>query len=133
MTDFDEALVGYLLSLEALTALVGDRVYPDYFPQEEQLPAVAYSLESDRSLRTQQGASALREAVYQINVWAETRKQAMTAAGAIREALDGYRGAFGDVPVAGAFLDGLDRARDPETGAYLISMRFTIHYRNREA
>ena len=133
MTDFDEALVNHLNSQPGLAALIGNRIYPDYFPQGGQLPAVAYTLEDDSSGHMMQGASGLRRAIYQINVWAETRREVMTVARQICRALDGYHGAFMDIPVPGVFLDGLDRERDPDTGAYCASMRFTIHYQQKEA
>ena len=133
MTDFDEALVGHLLSQPGLAALVANRIYPDYFPQNGQLPTVAYTLEDESSSRLLQGVSGLRRAIYQINVWIETRREVMTVARQICRALDGFRGAFMDIPVPGAFLDGLDRERDPDTGAYCASMRFTIHYQQKEA
>ena len=131
MTDFDDALVNHLLSQPGLAGLVANRIYPDYFPQNGQLSVVAYTLEDDSSDHLIQGASRLHRAIYQINVWAETRREVMTIARQICRALDGYRGAFMDIPVPGAFLDGLDR--DPDTGAYCASMRFTIHYQQKEA
>ena len=133
MTDFDDALVNHLLSQPGLTVLVANRIYPDYFPQNGQLPAVAYTLEDDSSGHMMQGASGLRRAIYQINVWANTRREAMSVARLICKALDGFRGAFMDVSVPGAFLDSLDRERDPDTGSYCASMRFTIHYQQKEA
>ncbi len=52
----------------------------------------------------------------------------MAVAREVRSALDGYRGAFKNIPILGAFLDSLSRERDSDTGAYCVSMRFTIHY-----
>jgi hypothetical protein len=49
LTDFDEALVDHLLGFPGLAALVATRIFPDYFPQSEQLPAIAYTLEDDSS------------------------------------------------------------------------------------
>jgi hypothetical protein len=132
LTDFDDALVNHLLSQSGLAALVANRIYPDYFPQSGQLPAVAYTLEDDSSSHMMQGVSRLRRAIYQINVWAETCREAMTVARQICRALDGFRGAFLDIPGPGAFLDSLGRERDPDTGAYCASMRFTIHYQQKE-
>jgi hypothetical protein len=43
LTDFDEALVDYLLGQPGIAALAAKRIYPDYFPQSEQLPAIAHS------------------------------------------------------------------------------------------
>ena len=87
MTDFDDALVNHLLSRPGLAALVANRIYPDYFPQSGQLPAVAYTIEDDSSGHMMQGASGLRRAIYQINVWAETRREVMTVARQICKAL----------------------------------------------
>ena len=97
MTDFDDALVNHLLSQPGLAALVANRIYPDYFPQGGQLPAVAYTLEDDSSGHMMRGASGLRRAIYQINVWAETRREVMVVARQICSALDGFRGAFQDI------------------------------------
>ena len=128
MPDIDEALVDHLLGQAGLTALVATRIYPDYFPQDEQLPAIAYTLEDDSSQHIQQGPSGMREAVYQVNIWADTRREVMAVAREVRSALDGYQGAFKDIPIPGTFLDSLSRERDSDTGAFCVSMRFTIHY-----
>jgi hypothetical protein len=128
LTDFDEAVVDYLLGRPGISALVSKRIFPDYFPQSEQLPSIAYTLEDDSSQQTLQGPSGMRAAIYQINIWAETRREAMAVAREVRLALDGYRGAFKDIPIIGAFLDSLSRERDSDTGAYCVSLRFTIHY-----
>jgi hypothetical protein len=128
LTDFDEALVDYLLGRPGIAVLVSKRVFPDFFPQSEQLPAIAYTLEDDSSQQTLQGPSGMRAAIYQINIWADTRREVMTVAREVRLALDGYRGAFKDIPIIGAFLDSLSRERDSDTGAYCVSLRFTIHY-----
>ena len=128
MADLDEAVVDYLLGQPGIAALVARRIYPDYIPQDEQLPAIAYTLEDESSRQTQQGPSGMREAIYQINIWADTRREVMAVAREILVALNGYRGAFKDIPISGAFFDGMSRERDSDTGAFCVSMRFTIHY-----
>ncbi len=128
MTDFDEALVDYLLGCPSIAALVAKRTFPDYFPESEQLPAIAYMLEDESTQQTLQGPSGMREVVYQINIWAETRREVMAVAREVLVALNGYRGAFKDIPVSGAFLDSMSRERDSDTGAFCVSMRLTIHY-----
>jgi hypothetical protein len=130
LADFDEAFVDYLLGCPGIAALVGTRIHPDYFPQSEQLPAMAYTLEDDSSQQTLQGPSGMREAIYQINIWADTRREVMAVTREVRLALDGYRGAFKGIPILGSFLDSLGRERDSDTGAYCVSMRFTIHYQD---
>lgn len=121
-----------MLGQPGLAELVSRRIYPDYFPQSEQLPAIAYTLEDDSSQRTMRGPSGMRAAIYQINIWADTRREVMKITGEVRAALDGYRGAFKDIPILGAFLDSMAREVDSDTGAYCVSMRFTIHYQERK-
>jgi hypothetical protein len=110
-------------------ALIGTRLHPDYFSEDEQLPAVAYSLEDDQSMHTQQGPSALRQAVYRFDIWAGTVLETTDVMREMRAALDGFRGNFKDIPVVGAFFDGAGRTRDPDTETFCVSARFTIHYR----
>jgi hypothetical protein len=121
-------MVDHLLGCPGLAALVNRRIFPDYFPQSEQLPAIAYTLEDESSQQTLQGPSGMHEAVYQLSVWADTRREVMAVAREVLVALNGYRGAFKDIPVSGAFLDSMSRERDSDTGAFCVSMRFTIHY-----
>jgi hypothetical protein len=125
----DEGLFDHLTSYAGLSALVGTRIHPDYFPEEEQLPAIAYALEDDRSMHTQQGPSSLRQAIYRLDVWADTVAETTEVMRLLCEALDGYRGSFKDIPIIGVFFDGAGRSRDPDTEAFCVSMRFTIHYR----
>ena len=131
MTTLDEGLFHHLTTHPGLAALIGTRLHPDYFLEDEALPAVAYSLEDERSCHTLGGPSALRQAIYRFDIWADTVREAMAVARQLRAALDGYRGTFEDVPVVGALFDGAGRTRDPDTETFDVSMRFTIHYQER--
>ena len=128
MTTLDEGLFDYLTGHAGVAALVGTRIHPDYFSEDEDLPAIAYSLEDDRSMHTQQGPSALRQAIYRFDIWADTVSEVMAVVRQMRAALDGLRGSFKGIPIVGAFFDGAGRSRDPDTETYNVSMRFTIHY-----
>jgi hypothetical protein len=127
----DEGLFDHLTSHAGLAALVGTRIHPDYFSEDEDLPAIAFSLQDDRSMHTQQGPSALRQAIYRFDIWADTASAAMEVVRQMQAALDGYRGSFKDVPIVGTFFDGAGRSRDPDTETVNVSMRFTIHYQER--
>jgi hypothetical protein len=129
----DEGLFDYLTHHAGVATLIGTRLHPDYFSEDEELPAIAYSLEDDRSMHTQQGPSALRQAIYRFDIWADTAAEAMAVARQMRVALDGYRGLFRDIPIVGAFFDGAGRSRDPDTATFNVSMRFTIHYQEKQS
>jgi len=124
----DEGLFDHLTTHPGLAALIGTRLHPDYFSEDEELPAIAYSLEDDRSMPTQQGPSALRQATYRFDIWADTAAETVAVMKQMCAALDGYRGSFRDLPMVGVFFDGAGRTRDPDTQTYNVSMRFTIHY-----
>lgn len=117
-------MVDYLLGQSGIAALVANRIYPDCFPQSEQLPAIAYTLEDDASQQTQQCSSGTREAIYQISIRADTRRDVMAVARELRLVLDGHRGVFKDIPITGAFLDSLSRERDEN--AYRTAKAQTI-------
>jgi hypothetical protein len=124
----DEGLFDHLTSHSGLAALIGTRLHPDYFSEDEELPAMAYSLEDDRSMPTQQGPSALRQATYRFDIWADTAAETVAVMKQMCAALDGCRGSFKGIPIVGVFFDGAGRTRDPDTQTFNVSMRFTIHY-----
>jgi hypothetical protein len=128
----DKGIFDHLTSHSGLAALIGTRMHPDYFSEDEELPAIAYSLEDDRSMHTQQGPSALRQAIYRFDIWADTAAEAIAVMKQMCAALDGYRGSFSDIPVVGVFFDGAGRSRDPDTQTFNLSMRFTIHYQEKQ-
>ena len=130
-TSLDEGIFDHLTSHSGLAALIGTRLHPDYFSEDEELPAIAYSLEDDRSMPTQQGPSALRQAIYRFDIWADTAAETVAVMKQMCAALDGYRGPFKGIPVVGVFFDGAGRSRDPDTQTYNVSMRFTIHYQEK--
>ena len=131
MTTLDEGLFDHLTTHPGLAALIGSRLHPDYFSEDEELPAIAYSLEDDRSMPTQHGPSALRQAIYRFDIWADTAAEVMGVMKQMCAALDGYRGSFRDLPIVGVFFDGAGRSRDPDTQTFNVSMRFTIHYQEK--
>jgi len=131
-TSLDEGIFDHLTSHSGLAALIGTRLHPDYFSEDEELPAIAYSLEDDRSMPTQQGPSALRQAIYRFDIWADTAAETVAVMKQMCAAVDGYRGSFNGIPVVGVFFDGAGRSRDPDTQTFNVSMRFTIHYQERQ-
>lgn len=124
----DEALYAYLVAVPDIATLVGTRIFPDYFSEAQALPAIAYSLEADRSVHTQQGASGLRHATYRLDAWATSLSSIMAIARELRTAMDGYKGLWDDVTIRACFLDSLGRSRDPDTEAYNVSLRFDVWY-----
>jgi hypothetical protein len=130
MKPLEECLFEYVTAVPGIISIVGSRawLFQDFFAQNQMLPAVAYALENDQSYETQQGPSALRRALYHFGVFAETADAGMQLAEAIREALDGYKGAMGDRDYVVALFDGMSRSRDSEMLVFTVDMRFLIFY-----
>lgn len=131
----DEAIVTRLISQSAITDLVSKDPLPDFYPQNEPLPVITYTLEDDNSIHTQGGPSALRQAIYLICVWSETPSQATEIAILIQAALDGYQGDIGDCEspetytrICGSLMDNMDREYVPDLEVWCVGMRFTVSY-----
>jgi hypothetical protein len=92
MIEYD--LKDYLLEQPAISALIGDRVYPVRLPQGVTLPAVTYQRVAGGEDLTHSGAGPAR-ALVQVDCWANGYDAALTLAAAVRAALAGHRGAMG--------------------------------------
>lgn len=70
-----------------LTALVSTRIYPAWLPQDTTMPAVSFSKISERVQNTIDGEVALRNHMYQFDVWADTYSEAHSIATALIAAM----------------------------------------------
>lgn len=105
---------------------VGDRVYPLTLPQGATLPAVVYQLvggegplhsHGDAQSGESAGATFQRSRV-QLGCWAESARAAELLATEVEQAVDGFSGTWGAVPIASALMDtSLDDWR-PDVGRY---------------
>lgn len=94
---------------EAISGMIGGRIYPQELPQGAVLPAVTYTVVSDMTGYTMRGAGTKRPR-FQITAWGETPDDAFTLAGLIEGKLSGFRGLAGGVQIPGIFKeDGRDR------------------------
>lgn len=83
----DEALRTFLLADEALSALVGTRIYPDEVPQGGTFPALRYLQVSLLADYTHDGDANLDMTRYQFDCYAPNRPQANQVATVLRTAL----------------------------------------------
>ena len=133
-TDFRAALDTFLLSTPAITALVGDRIYPMIASPESPLPYVTCQLINFFGTKHLTGNSGLARENYQITLWGQTPAEAHRLKLVFIEALDGYRGVMGPVAVSIALvenaLDGFDEPTQGRTlGEYsqILSVDFWYH------
>lgn len=129
---FETGLVTYLESKTALTDLVGTRMHPQIAPQGLTEPFLVFSRISGASGHHMTGADGLQQARYQFDAYG-TYPQVKSVEGALRQSLDGYRGAMGSEYVQTCHvLDSRDLYEEPgdkqQFGTHRVSMDFLIAY-----
>ena len=133
-----EGIYSLLGNVSGVTDLLGSgdslRVYPAMIPQGIALPAARYNRISGPFERSLEGPVTFAEATYQIDVVDDRYADALSAAHAIRIAMDGYSG----VPTTGERFWNiiLDNMAAPfemppdasEQWRWMISMDFRIFF-----
>jgi hypothetical protein len=118
-----DGLFAYLSS----TLSVNDRVYPLTLPQGAVLPAVVYKLvggegplhsHSDAQNGDSTHLSTYQRSRVQLGCWTASAREAELLAAEVEQAVDGFTGTWGAVPIASALVDlSLDDYR-PDVGRY---------------
>jgi hypothetical protein len=121
MSAIGEALRTKLLSYNAVSTLVGQRMYPDALVQNAQLPAIVYYVTSTERDHALDGVTKSAHARVTFDCYATTRRVASSISKAIRETgIDVFRGTveyLNDTPT-----DGNQEHR------YLVSFDLLVHY-----
>lgn len=131
----ETALVTILEGIEPLAAIVAARIYPNNAPEGSAMPNLTYSLITGRSVRSLQGASNLRRADFQIDVWST---QDADVKGAIDAIYQYFRGGFAG-PVGTYTIAWIEAEEDrdeftnlasraTELGIYRDVLRLTVWY-----
>lgn len=106
---------------DRLSSLADGRVYPTIMPHGATVPTIIYTMISADRMRSLAGATALINAVIQVDAWDRTYGGAKALAAQIRAALDPY-GA--DMRVGG-ISENADFF-ESETGLYRSSADYSI-------
>jgi hypothetical protein len=138
MRDLRPALRKHLLDDPAISATVGQRIYPMVLPQGIVSSSIVYTRISGIGDHTYQGPSGLNQPRYQIDAWAATIDGAFSLADAIKERLDGFRGTvnYGADPVQSVVIQGAffaDEREDYDAGSklYRVSRDYMIWFEER--
>jgi hypothetical protein len=135
MSAIGEALRTKLLSYQAVSALIGQRMYPDALVEGATLPAVVYYVTSTQRDHMLSGVGKSAHARVTLGCYALTRTTCNAIEKAIRETgIDSFRGT-----VSGYDLDGVDfdsgdeyMQESPTDGnqehRYIVSFDLLVHY-----
>jgi len=123
--------ITYLLSLTAITDLVGTRIRPTRLQQNESTPAIAVKLTSTDAEHHADGEAGLHNTTLQFVCHADSQDQADTLADLVRRKTCGQSGAWGDSQVRGTFLVDLDDdytppSRGDQTGGPAVAVTVDV-------
>ncbi len=133
----EEGLYSYLSSTAALTALVGNRIYPVVLPPNVVYPAVTYQRISGPRVHTMGNDPGLAYPRIQISCWyrdiSDPQKgygQVKAVAEQIRLALQDQKNTTwgGSVTVRAVLFDGDTDLYDFETQVHQVALDFIIWY-----
>lgn len=108
MPKLETALYEYLSADGGISALVGDRIYPNHLTEGTLIPAISWNRVSARRIYTYDAfadTDAWAQARIQINCWAYTAEEAMEVGEAVLLALSGYDGDMSGQLVGSSFAD----------------------------
>lgn len=100
--DVVEAVAAFLRSDAALSALVGARIRAAWLAEGDPLPAVAVTFVSTDPLADLGGNLGTDTTRLQIDVWANSMADAVTASRRVRVVLDGFSGTMAGLRVGSA-------------------------------
>lgn len=99
----EQAIYDRLIGHSSLTALIGDRLWPDESKQEPMLPFVLYQRTNATRVGTLAGAGGLRKAEVAIDVFAVTALEAQAIGKLIEDRLESWRDM--SIGVQGCFVE----------------------------
>ena len=136
MSAIGEALRTKLLSYASVSALIGQRMYPDVLVQKATMPAVIYYVISTQRDHMVSGLGKSAHARITLECFALTRTAASAISRAIRETgIDSFRGVVDGYTFCGIDFDSGDEyMQDPPTDGnqehrYLVSFDLLVHHK----
>lgn len=125
-----DVVLALLQAADGLTALVGDRIFPDQMDDPPVYPSVTFQKIGGAGARGAVKNPGLQRASMQVSTWAKSRAEAVRIAAEVRRALDRKRKiTVADVRVDDCFYVSDIDLVDPDTDVCFNHMDFRIHYR----
>jgi hypothetical protein len=125
------ALYSYLTSQAGLTALVGNRIYPDLAPPNAVRPYIVYGIISSEHVRNMLGASGFCSRRVQFDIYGSSAISCESVFTALAAALEAKRGNIGSGSLA-VLSSGIESERDnvvpPTDGSQVGKHRRTVDY-----
>lgn len=130
--DIEEALVKYLLDHPGISALIGNKIYPEEIPQNIKLPAVFWIKISDIKDHFLDGQCKTERPVYQFTAQASTKGAVKPIAEQIKVALCDYQGMLNGVFVQKIELQNeissMEKSSDGTLRVFYIDLEFEVTF-----
>lgn len=133
MAFIERTLVEHLRGVSALTALVGQKIYPGIIPQGTALPAITFMPIGGGPTHSMTGSSGYEMREYRFTVYTDKKEvdTMLQITDALQTAIDGYRGSMGTTYVTVIQRIMLKDIRDffePDSEAHQRVLEFDIDY-----
>ena len=121
-------ILSYLLTVTAITDIVGTRIWYEKLPEDAALPAISFSRISDPHKYTQSGDSGHRNPRIQFSCWAETDQAAEVLAETLSTSLTAFVGVFGSITIQSSFIENKVDMYDPDSKRYFVPVDIKFRY-----
>ena len=112
----ETALYSHLSTQVGITAIVGTRIYATVPPSSPTFPFITFQVFSDVPEHHMDGAVGLTRVLMNIEVWAFVVAEQQAISEALRNELDGFRGAMGTevLQVRNCFMENRNSFQEPD-------------------
>ena len=125
----EAAIYAMLNASSAVTAIVGQRVYLDTRPEADPLPAIVYSLISEKQDNSRIGDIETVMTRIQVNCLGNTADALVSLRESVRLACHNQSGTFGGTQVIYSLMDGAGPdTYDELVNIYVKTIDFFIHF-----
>ena len=126
-----ESFHSHLAADGGVSAIV-DRIWPHWIPLDADMPAISYRMDADDRQYLLDGESSLKTALFDVECWSDSYREAHRLADAVESSLSGHTGAFGTLSP----IDTVDHIRlerkfelaETDSKLYRVSMQFFVAY-----
>lgn len=118
----------FTLAGAGVAALAGTRMHARRLPQTPTLPAITYQRIDTRRTHDMAGPDGLPRPRMQVTCWGATPADATTLAAAVRQRLDGYKGAWGAISVGSCLCVGERDLDDPDASRSAVAQDYMIQF-----
>lgn len=124
-----ETVKGYLASVGALTALIGDRIYPERATQDTPTPYIAYHLEIRNLDEPLSAPIPQLELTFMAACFSPDYDQAHAIAELLRTTIPFFKGQMAALMiVTGSDLNEIIGGYEPDLDLFRVDASFSIHY-----